>query len=135
MFLLGELMKQINSFDIDGVIFMGDYDGIYPGPNDVIITGRSIEEFKETEQMLKRKGITNSVYYNPLPFDQKSRESSGKHKGETIARLRAEGINIACHFEDDPIQIKEIRKILPDIHIIEVKHELVTKENVRHYAE
>ena len=33
----------INSFDIDGVIYMGDdYDGIYPGPKDIIVTGRSI---------------------------------------------------------------------------------------------
>ncbi len=31
----------INSFDIDGVIYMGKYGGVFPGPHDIIITGRS----------------------------------------------------------------------------------------------
>ena len=54
--------KIINSFDIDGVIFMDKYDGVYPGDKDVIITGRSNEERSETEAMLKSKNITNELY-------------------------------------------------------------------------
>ena len=48
-------MKTINTFDIDGVIFMGDYNGVYPSKDDIIITGRSIEEWDETSAMLKSK--------------------------------------------------------------------------------
>ena len=55
---------MLNSFDIDGVIFMDKYNGVYPGKDDIIITGRSKEERPETEAMLKSKGITNQVYYN-----------------------------------------------------------------------
>ena len=56
----------INSFDIDGVIYMGDdYDGIYPGPKDIIVTGRSIHTRRETTKMLKAKGIDNPLFMNP----------------------------------------------------------------------
>lgn len=123
---------RINSFDIDGVINMGAFDGIYPGPNDVIITGRSFEEAKETNEMLRKKGINNPVFFNPLRFDQKTRVSSGIHKGSTIAKLRNNGLLICLHYEDDPIQIEQIKLIVPEIHIIAVQHDLVEKENVRH---
>ena len=76
--------KIINSFDIDGVIFMDKYDGVYPGDRDVIITGRSNEERSETEAMLKSKNITNELYLNPTPFESKSRKDSGRHKGRTL---------------------------------------------------
>ena len=123
---------RINSFDIDGVINMGAFDGIYPGPNDVIITGRSFEEAKETNEMLRKKGINNPVFFNPLRFEQKTRESSGIHKGNTIAKLRSNGLLVCLHYEDDPIQIEQIQLIVPEIHVIEIKHNLVEKENVRH---
>jgi len=58
-------MRKINTFDIDGVIFLEEHDGIYPGPIDIIITGRSYEETEETLAMLNRKGIKNKVYFNP----------------------------------------------------------------------
>ena len=38
-------------FDIDGVIYMGEYDGIYPGPRDIIVTGRSIHTRRETTKI------------------------------------------------------------------------------------
>ena len=56
--------KTINSYDIDGVIYMGDYDGLRPGPDDIIITGRSINTEEETQKMLLEKGITNPLYMN-----------------------------------------------------------------------
>lgn len=126
------MSKKINTFDIDGVINMGVHDGVYPGPNDIIITGRSVEEIPETEKMLRFKGIKNEVYYNPLPFDEKTRESSGKHKGNTILLLEERGYIIGIHFEDDPIQAEEIRKIVPHINVVLLQHDLVEKENVRH---
>lgn len=122
----------INTYDIDGVIYMGeDLDGLRPNVNDVIITGRSIEEQKETEIVLNKKGIKNNVFYNQLPFDEKSRESSGVHKGNTIKMLQEDGFEIGIHFEDDPIQAEEIKKICPEVNVVLIVHDLVTKENVK----
>jgi len=123
---------KINTFDIDGVINMGSFDGLYPGPNDIIITGRSHEETPETEKMLQRKGIENLVYFNPLSFDEKTRESSGIHKGNTIKQLIEEGYDVQIHFEDDIIQAKQISLIVPEVNVVMVVHDLVEKENVRH---
>ena len=123
---------MINSFDIDGVIFMDKYDGVYPGKDDIIITGRSTEEQPETEAMLKSKGITNRVYYQQTPFDQKTRESSGRHKGQTLFYLEQTGMRFGIHFEDDPVQAEIIRKMMPHINVVLLQHELVEKENVRH---
>ena len=121
-----------NSFDIDGVIFMDKFNGVYPGLNDVIITGRSKEEKTETEVMLKSKGITNKVYYNKLPFNKKTRESSGHHKAQTLLYLEKMGMRFGIHYEDDPVQAAIIRKMMPHINVVLLQHDLVEKENVRH---
>lgn len=125
------MSKMINTFDIDGVIYMGRYGGVYPGPDDIIITGRSKEEEKETREMLEFKGITNDLYMNPLPYGQKSRKSSGQHKGRTMFYLEEMGYKIGVHFEDDPIQAEEIKKIMPHVNVVLLQHDLVEKENVR----
>lgn len=123
----------MNSFDIDGVIYISkDIDGVYPGPNDIIITGRSYEEFRETRRMLESKGINNQVYFNPLPFQAKTRESSGKHKAKILNTLKRAGSNIMVHFEDDPIQKEVIERECPWITVVHLVHDLCTKENVRH---
>jgi len=124
------MSKLINTFDIDGVIYMGKYGGVYPGPDDVIITGRSKEEEAETLEMLEYKGISNTVHFNPLPYDQKSRKSSGQHKGRTLYYLEEIGYRIGVHFEDDPIQVEEIKKIMPHVNVVLLQHDLVEKENV-----
>ena len=123
---------RVNTFDIDGVINLGEFDGIYPGPYDIIITGRSYEEEPETARMLAKKGIKNKVYYNPIPFDDKTRFTSGMHKGKIIIQLMKEGYEHGVHFEDDEIQIRAIKAIVPNIRIVHVVSDLVTKENVRH---
>ena len=123
---------MLNSFDIDGVIFMDKYDGVYPGKEDVIITGRSKEEEPETLAMLKSKGITNQVFFNPTPFDEKTRESSGRHKGQTLYYLEEIGYRFGIHYEDDPVQAEIIRKMMPHINVVLLQHELVEKENKRH---
>ena len=122
---------KINTFDIDGVINFEKYDGLYPGCNDIIITGRSVEESFETLKMLKDKGIRNQVYFNPLPFSKKSRKTSGIHKGKIIKMLINSGFEHGIHFEDDEIQIEEILKIVKFINIVHVKSSLVEKENVK----
>ena len=125
-------MKTISTFDIDGVITVG----LYPGPDDVLITGRSFEEAQETYAMLRSKGIKNAVFFNKLPFSKKDRKSSGTHKGYTIKELIQSGVNIAVHFEDDEVQKAEIERVL-DIYgikgvtVVHIVHSLTEKENVR----
>ena len=122
----------INSYDIDGVIYINEtLVGLTPRPEDIIITGRSFEEEIETVAMLKSRGINNIIYFNPLPFNEKTRISSGIHKGLTLQTLISSGIAIGIHFEDDEIQIREIEKLVPGVNIVHVKHELTEKENVR----
>ncbi len=123
----------MNSFDIDGVIYINrDIVGVYPGPDDIIITGRSFEEFEETQKMLEHRGIKNPVFYNPLPYEQKTRISSGIHKAIILNNLRDDGKEVKVHFEDDPIQIEQIKKIVPWVNVIYLQHDLTNKENMRH---
>jgi hypothetical protein len=120
--------KIVNSFDIDGVIYMGDaFTGVFPGPDDVIITGRSFEESDVTTNMLTNRGIYNKVYMNPLKFDSKTRKSSGQHKARTLFYLEEIGYRFGIHFEDDPIQAEEIRKLMPHINIVMLEHNLTEK--------
>ena len=123
----------INTYDIDGVIYFGkELDGLYPGPNDIIVTGRSWEEADKTIAMLDKRKIYNRVCFNPLSFDEKSRVTSGQHKGNIIKSLIESGLEHGIHFEDDEIQIEEIRKIVPNVRIVHVVSNLIEKENMRH---
>jgi hypothetical protein len=125
-------MPKINSYDLDGVVDMHDDDGVYPGPNDVIITGRSFEETQETLEMLLRRGIRNKVFFNPLRFEEKSRVTSGQHKARTILSLMSAGFEIGIHLDDDEIQIAEIKKMVPGLKIVHVRADHIDKENKRH---
>ena len=126
----------VKGFDIDGVIHLGSWGrGITPGANDIIITGRSFEEEPETLQFLHKNNIHNLVFFNPLPFDQKSRVSSGVHKANTINKLRDMGVEIEVFFEDDYIQVEEMKERCPQIKIVHIAHNLTLKENVRHHEE
>ncbi len=125
-------MIPIQSFDLDGVIYFGGrIKGLRPCKNDIIITGRSIEEKEETLNWLKQQNIHNTIYFNSLPFHCKTRVSSGEHKGRTLKRLLENGIDISVHYDDDEIQIEEIKKYV-NIPIVHIKHDLIEKENVRH---
>lgn len=120
---------KINSFDLDGVISVG----LHPGPNDVIITGRSFQEAKETYAFLHSRGIFNCVYFNTLPFEEKTRESSGVHKAKVINTLWSNGVEVVTHFEDDEVQIEQITKhVRHNVNIVHIVHDLTDKENVRH---
>lgn len=129
----GSRGKKINTFDIDGVIYINrEVGGVHPGSNDVIITGRSYQEFPETRRMLAARGIHNRIFYNRAKFEQKTREGSGQHKAAVIKRLQKHGYVVMCHFEDDPIQASEIKDRCPDVEVVMLIHDLTTKENVRH---
>lgn len=124
---------NINTFDIDGVIFINkECGGVHPGPADHIITGRSFQEQNETIVMLQKRGIHNLVHFNPLPYDSKTRETSGHHKAAQIAKLKTYGYKVMCHFEDDEIQAEIIKAEHPDVNVIMVVHDLTNKENQRH---
>lgn len=127
----------VNGFDIDGVIHLGSgVCGIRPGPQDVIITGRSFEEEPETLAFLRKNGINNIVFFNPAQFTEKSRKTSGQHKGRTLASLRDLGIKVRYFYEDDDVQISEIREAIEssslETKIIRIDNPHVEKENKRH---
>lgn len=124
--------KRINTFDVDGVLYTRpDHTMIYPGPNDIIVTGRSFEEEEETLQMLHDRGIYNQVIFNPIPFNEKTRETSGIHKGHTINDLQQEGYEVVYHIEDDPIQVAII-KGMTSVKVIHVNHDNeIDYENIR----
>lgn len=120
--------KMINSYDIDGVIFMGDkFTGVNPGPDDIIITGRSKDDRAETETMLLKRGITNPLYMNNKSGDYNSRRQSGIHKAMTMFYLEEIGYRFGCHFEDDPIQVEAIQQMMPHIKIVHLNHDLIDK--------
>lgn len=125
-------MNKIASFDIDGVIFNNDWPGVYPGPHDIIITGRSYEEFQYTNDMLKNKGIHNQVFYNPSKFDDKTRIGSGEHKAYTINLINSKSQVIYIHYEDDEVQADVIKNKCPNIKVFLIKSDIVEKENVWH---
>lgn len=130
----------MNSFDIDGVILMGEgLVGVTPGSGDVIITGRSVEEFAATRRQLDKFGIYNQIFFNPIRFNDKTRETSGMHKARTLLMLYHSGYNINIHFEDDEIQAKIIEeamrpngKIVAPTTVVRLVHDLTEKENVWH---
>lgn len=116
---LGSCM-DINTFDIDGVIYQkGAPTGIFPGPRDILITGRPASERDITLKMLRSRGIDNIVIFNPLERDHPdySRVGSGRHKARTLVELR-QRFNVMIHFEDDEVQADEIKKEHPDLRII-----------------
>ena len=121
-------MKEVNGFDCDGVLTVG----IRPTSDDFIITGRSYEETTETYQWLDKHKITNVVYFNDRRFNDKTRESSGLFKAESIKFLLDNEIKIVNFFEDDEIQKAIIEDQCPWVNVIHVVHNLTEKENVRH---
>lgn len=113
----------INGFDFDGVISLG----IYPGPKDVIISGRSYEEAPYVNKILKERGIYNAVYFNTMAKEGRKRSDSGKHKAHILSTLISNGVIIDKFFEDDEIQIKEIQKVHKNLPVVHIKSDLVEK--------
>jgi len=118
----------VNSFDIDGVIYMGKgFLGVFPSPQDIIITGRSYEEAPKTLRMLRDRGINNQVFFNSLKYKDKTRQSSGEHKAKILRGLIDNGLRIGIHFEDDPIQKSTIEEMIPEIKVVHLVHEITKK--------
>ena len=118
------------AYDFDGVISIG----ITPrSSQDFIITGRCIDEKEEVLKVLKERGITNHVYFNPMTLKErgnhtlKARRFSGTHKARTLEMLKNDGYEITRFFEDDPVQLKLIKKSNPKLDVVHIKSTLVEK--------
>jgi hypothetical protein len=121
---------EVYGYDFDGVISIG----ITPrSENDVIITGRCIDEQDEIKAILKERGIKCKVYFNPMTLAQRgnhtveARTFSGNHKAKTIGNLLDNGVNIIRFFEDDPIQYQIIQENHPQIQLVNIVSSLVKK--------
>jgi hypothetical protein len=121
---------DIYGYDFDGVISIG----ITPrASSDLIITGRCVDEQDEVRAILKERGIKCKVYFNPMTLAERgnhtveARTHSGKHKANTINRLKNEGVIVSRFFEDDPIQYQIIQENAPDVQLVNVVSKLVQK--------
>lgn len=121
---------EIYGYDFDGVISIG----VNPRSEcDVIITGRCIDEKDYVMSILEKRGIKNTVYFNPMTLAErgnhtlKARRHSGNHKAIAISKLKNSGVNITRFFEDDPVQMKCIARDHENLDIVHIKSNLVEK--------
>lgn len=121
----------MNSFDIDGVIYLGEgRKGLLPRSEDVIISGRSFEEYGVTKQQFEILGIPGEcvIYLADWKISHKTRRLSGLHKAYTLNRLIGQlDKNIQIHFEDDPVQADIIRQFVPGVEVVMITHNLTEK--------
>lgn len=121
---------EFYGYDFDGVVSIG----VTPRfSDDIIITGRCIDEKEYVFEKLKELGVTSNVYFNPMTLAERgnhtvqARTYSGQHKARTIKKLREEGYNLTRFFEDDPIQKALIEESNPEIEIVHIVSNLVQK--------
>jgi len=125
-------MKKINGFDVDGVINIPD-GGVYPGPRDVIITGRCREESLRTKELLNSKGIDNQVFLSSSDINNKTDITSGNHKADTILYLKTIGFEVMNFFEDNVNQATIIKTKCPWVNVIILTHDLVDSTDDTNY--
>jgi shikimate kinase len=123
-------MKKIYGYDFDGVISIG----VTPrNQDDVIITGRCIDEQEYVLNFLKERNINCKVYFNPLTLKERGNHSiqarlySGNHKANTISELKNQNIIIDRFFDDDEVQIAIIKENHPELEIVHIVSNLVIK--------
>jgi hypothetical protein len=121
---------KIYGYDFDGVISIG----ITPqNEDDVIITGRCMDEKSYVNSILESRGIKNKVYFNPMTLEERgnhtveARTHSGLHKANTIIDLMCNGVEVIRFFEDDEIQKSIIEEAHEDISVVHIKSNLVEK--------
>ena len=122
--------KRVYGYDFDGVISIG----INPSSkDDVIITGRCIDEAEFVLEILKERGIKNKVYFNQMTLEErgnhtlKARRFSGNHKAKTLKKIKEEGLFVTRFFEDDLVQLKLISENHPNIQMVHIHSKLVKK--------
>ena len=120
-------MLTVNVFDFDGVVYFGgDSPGVYPGPDDLIVTGRSFEERDKTISWCEHFGIKNRIYFSQIPVRLRTREISGYHKAITLRDIMKTN-RVELFFEDDPIQKAIIEAMVPEVKVVHLVHDLTEK--------
>lgn len=106
----------MRAFDFDGVIT----EGFHPTADDIIITGRAIDEYRHVTNYLKALVIPIvPIYFNPVLYDKRgdktvaARQHSGNHKANTLLTLLNNEVPVEVFFEDDPLQAEIMEAILP----------------------
>jgi hypothetical protein len=124
-------MKSVFGYDFDGVVSIG----ITPSSSqDVVITGRCLDESEIVFDILKKRNILCNVYLNPMLLAERgnhtesSRILSAHHKAKTITVLEREKIcKVVRFFEDDPLQLDILKKFHPDLEYVFIESNLVQK--------
>jgi hypothetical protein len=123
-------IDYVYGYDFDGVISIG----ISPmSKEDVIITGRCIDEKNLILNELRKRKIFNKVYFNPMTLQERgnhteeARTYSALHKAKKINELKETGLIVVRFFEDDELQKEIIQKSHPDLEIVHVVSNLVQK--------
>jgi hypothetical protein len=123
-------MREVYGYDFDGVISVG----ITPrSKDDVIITGRCLEESEHVLSVLKERGIDCTVFFNPMSLEERGNHSvqartySGKHKARTIKMLESDGVLVTRFFEDDEIQLAIAKEANPNVEFVHIVSTLVEK--------
>lgn len=121
---------EVFGYDFDGVVSIG----IKPRfETDIIITGRCIDEKDYVTKELRKLGIKNRVYLNPMTLEERgnhtvdARLHSGFHKSFTIKELSKQGIKVIRFFEDDEIQKGVIQENHPKLDIVHIVSNLTKK--------
>lgn len=115
--------NKLNSYDFDGTLTTGDF---HPKVGvDIVLTGRCYSEAEYVYDKLKDLEIRGiAVFFNPLSLDirgnhcEEARVKSAIHKVNVLTTLAAN--HDVTHYDDDPIQIKIIRGMLPLIQVVDV---------------
>lgn len=120
---------ELNTYDFDGVIYLnGAIPGVTPCHWDIIVTGRSFEEGDKVKARLKKRGIQNPVFLNPIRWADRNRSSSGMHKAKILRQLLENGFKIGCHFDDDEVQLEVINREVPEVQTVHLVHSLTPKD-------
>lgn len=106
------MSKQVNIYDFDGVTSIG----VTPRPGDIIITGRTIDEYSVVFDYLKKIDMLDKVmvYFNTINYETRgdhtpeARLYSANHKARIIKMLLDNNVPIGYYFEDDPLQLETV---------------------------
>lgn len=103
--------KFLIGYDFDGTVSAG----IFPMADSVIITGRNISESKDVYKKLKQLGLSDLKVIFMDEKTEKNAENISQHKAYWIKEL-----GIKKFYEDTQEQVTIIRKLLPEVKIIQV---------------
>lgn len=121
--------KKVNlvSWDFDGVLSTGRFT-LDKAVRNVVVTGRTIDEYPFVYNRLYELGMVLPVYFNPISLRKrgdhtlKARVYSGNHKINVLTALK-KNFSTMVHYEDDPLQVAMIKQALPRLKVIFVEND------------